>query len=217
MPDHDVVITPNVNANQYTISFDTDGGSGILPITQDYGSAVTAPANPTKTGYTFAGWDKAIPATMPNQNITIKAKWTINQYTITFDTDGGSEIQPIKQNYNTAVTEPADPTKTGYDFDEWDRSIPQTMPAENITIKAKWATHKYTVSFDTDDGSEVAAVMQDYGKTITAPDAPQKAGSIFGGWYKEKACTNAFDFKIISIFIHVTENARSHALKQLLL
>ncbi len=138
MPDHDVVITPNVNANQYTISFDTDGGSGIMPITQDYGSAVTAPANPTKTGYTFAGWDTAIPATMPNQNITIKAKWTINQYTITFDTDGGSEISPITQNYGTPVTAPANPTKTNYVFDEWDRSIPETMPAENITIKAKW-------------------------------------------------------------------------------
>lgn len=138
MPDHNVVITPNVNANQYTISFDTDGGSGIMPITQDYGSAVTAPANPTKTGYTFAGWDTAIPATMPNQNITIKAKWTVNQYTITFDTDGGSEISPITQNYGTPVTAPANPTKTNYVFDEWDRSIPETMPAENITIKAKW-------------------------------------------------------------------------------
>lgn len=125
-------------ANTYTITFDTAGGSEIAPITQDYGTQIAAPANPTRKGYTFKGWDKEIPETMPAENITVKAQWEINQYTIAFDTAGGSEIASITQDYGTAITAPADPTREGYTFIGWDKAIPTTMPAENITLKAKW-------------------------------------------------------------------------------
>ena len=125
-------------ANTYTITFDTAGGSEIAPITQDYGTAITVPADPTREGYTFIGWDKEIPTTMPAENMTVTAQWEINRYTITFDTAGGSEITPITQDYGTAITAPADPTREGYTFMGWDREIPTTMPAENITLKARW-------------------------------------------------------------------------------
>ena len=125
-------------ANTYTITFDTVGGSEIAPITQDYGTAITAPEAPTREGYTFIGWDKEIPTTMPTENMTVTAQWEINQYTITFDTNGGSEIAPITQDYGTAITAPANPTREGYTFIGWDMEIPKTMPAENITLKARW-------------------------------------------------------------------------------
>ena len=125
-------------ANTYTITFDTVGGSEIAPITQDYGTVITAPEAPTREGYTFIGWDKEIPTTMPTENMTVTAQWEINQYTITFDTNGGSEIAPITQDYGTAITVPADPTREGYTFIGWDMEIPTTMPAENITLKARW-------------------------------------------------------------------------------
>ena len=124
--------------NQYTITFDTNGGSEIAPITQDYGTEITAPADPTRKGYTFKGWDKEIPETMPAENITVKAQWEINQYTITFDTNGGSEIAPITQDYGTKITAPDNPTRKGYTFKGWDKEIPETMPAENLTITARW-------------------------------------------------------------------------------
>ena len=133
-----LTLYPVWNTNKYTITFDTNGGSEIAPITQDYGTAITAPANPTRKGYTFKGWDKEIPETMPAENITVKAQWEINQYTITFDTNGGSEIAPITQDYGTKITAPADPTRKGYTFKGWDKEIPETMPAENITITARW-------------------------------------------------------------------------------
>ena len=171
--------------NPYTITFDTNGGSEIAPITQDYGTEITAPDNPTRKGYTFKGWDKEIPKTMPAENITVKAQWEINQYTITFDTNGGSEIAPITQDYGTEITAPDNPTRKGYTFKGWDKEIPETMPAENITVKAQWEINQYTITFDTNGGSEIAPITQDYGTEITAPDNPTRKGYTFKGWDKE--------------------------------
>ena len=173
--------TANWTANQYTITFDTDGGSEVESITQDYGTKITAPANPTKEGYTFAGWSEKIPKTMPAGDMTIKAKWTINQYTITFNTDGGSKIDPITQNYGTAITAPANPTKTGYTFARWSEEIPATMPAGDMTIKAKWTVNQYTVTFKNGDEVVKSAEMN-YGRTIIAPAVPVKEGHTFKGW-----------------------------------
>ena len=124
--------------NQYTVTVKPENGEADITITQDYGTVITAPEAPTREGYTFIGWDKEIPTTMPAENMTVTAQWEINQYKITFDTNGGSEIAPITQDYGTAITAPADPTREGYTFIGWDKEIPATMPAENITLKAKW-------------------------------------------------------------------------------
>ena len=134
----DMTLTAKWTANSYTITFDTDGGSTVAPITQDYGTAITAPADPTREGYTFMGWNPALPATMPAGDMTIKAQWRINRYTVTFDTDGGSAVAPITQDYGTAITAPADPTRGGYTFMGWNPVLPATMPAGDMTITAKW-------------------------------------------------------------------------------
>ena len=189
MPAEDLVITASWTINEYTITFDVDGGSAIEAITQAYGTDVTAPAAPTKEGYTFAGWDKEIPATMPAENVTITASWTINQYTITFDVAGGSAVDAITQDYATAVTAPEAPTKTGYTFAGWDKVIPATMPAENVTITAIWTINEYTITFDVDGGSAVDAITQAYGTDVAAPAAPTKEGYTFAGWDKEIPAT----------------------------
>ena len=185
MPAENITVKAQWEINQYTITFDTNGGSEIAPITQDYGTQIAAPANPTRKGYTFKGWDKEIPETMPAENITVKAQWEINQYTITFDTNGGSEIAPITQDYGTQIAAPANPTRKGYTFKGWDKEIPKTMPAENITVKAQWEINQYTITFDTNGGSEIAPITQDYGTEITAPDNPTRKGYTFKGWNKE--------------------------------
>ena len=185
MPAENITVKAQWEINQYTITFDTNGGIEIAPITQDYGTEITAPDNPTRKGYTFKGWDKKIPKTMPAENITVKAQWEINQYTITFDTNGGSEIEPITQDYGTEITVPDNPTRKGYTFKGWDREIPETMPAENITVKAQWEINQYTIAFDTNGGSEIAPITQDYGTEITAPDNPTRKGYTFKGWDKE--------------------------------
>ena len=101
----------------------------------------------TRTGHTQVGWatvdggEKVYgfeDVYTKNEALTLYPVWNTNKYTITFDTNGGSEIAPITQDYGTAITAPADPTREGYTFIGWDMEIPTTMPAENITLKAKW-------------------------------------------------------------------------------
>ena len=186
--------------NQYTITFENTGDTTINPITQDYSTAVTAPPDPEKEGYTFAGWDKKIPATMPAEDVTITAQWTINQYTITFNTDGGSAIEAIKQDYNTAVAAPTNPTKTGYNFVKWvdengnEVTVPTTMPAENITLKAIWEAVTYNVTLNANggtiaDGKDITSYTYSPDTAVALPGAADmtKAHYTFAGWYANEA------------------------------
>ena len=129
-----------------------------LPGTYGTGSAVTdmKPHNNiltlrgalfTRKGYTQVGWSTVDGGEKvygfedvytQNEALTLYPVWNANQYTITFDTNGGSEIAPITQDYGTEITAPDNPTRKGYTFKGWDKEIPETMPAENITITARW-------------------------------------------------------------------------------
>ena len=136
------------------MTFDSTGGSEVIEKTMavTYGVQLGDMPVPMRTGYFFRGWydapvegkcygnsdGKGTSRYDKTENCTLYAQWVINRYTITFDTVGGSEIAPITQDYDTAITAPADPTRGGYTFIGWDMEIPATMPAENITIKAKW-------------------------------------------------------------------------------
>ena len=168
-------------ANGYTLSFDTDGGTEIDPITLPCGTTITAPADPTKTGYTFAGWNPTLPSKMPVDGLTVTAQWDINQYTITFDTDGGSEIDSITQNYDTSITAPANPTKMGYTFTEWDPAVPTRMPAENKTVTAQWNINQYTLTFDTDGGEYSMTCTYDVPTNLPSC-AFERTGYGFAGW-----------------------------------
>ena len=179
-----IAYTATWQVNQYTITFDSNGGTEIDAIKQDYATEVEAPTNPERTGYTFAGWTPEVPATIPAENITCVAQWTINQYTITFNTAGGSVIAPITQDYATAVVAPANPTRDGYTFAGWDKDIPTNIPAENVTITATWTPVNYTISYELDGGNVDGVNPTSY--TIeSAPITlinPTKDGYDFAGW-----------------------------------
>ena len=144
---------------EWFLKFETEGGTDIADKTNVgwTDKVLNGITEPTKIGYEFSGWkygniivtantaysDLAADNTVTS--ITLTAQWAVNQYTITFDTDGGNEISPITQDFDTAITAPADPTKEGFSFAGWDKTIPATMPAENMTIKAQWtAIHNHT-------------------------------------------------------------------------
>ena len=166
----------------YVIRVRLENGEQDIIINQNYGTPVTVPDDPTREGYTFIGWDIPFPAKMPAKITTITALWTINQYTITFDTAGGSEIDSIEQDYDTAITAPDAPTKEGYTFIGWDTTVPKKMPAKDMTVKARWQINRYKITFDTDGGSEIDPIEQDYDTAITAPDNPTKEGYAFIDW-----------------------------------
>ena len=122
-----------------------DGDSEYAKQVLPSGTLATRPDAPAATpGYTFGGWNKAdgtawdYASDKVTDNITLYAKWAANTYTITFDTAGGSEIAPITQDCGTVITAPEAPEREGYTFIGWDKAIPETMPAENITLKARW-------------------------------------------------------------------------------
>ena len=183
MPAGDMTVTAQWRINQYTISFDSAGGSAIAPIAQDYGTAITTPADPTKNGYTFVGWNPEIPATMPAEDLTITAQWTANRYTISFNTDGGSAVAPITQDYGTAVAAPANPTREGYTFTGWDKAIPATMPAGDMTITAQWTLDRYTISYNLNNGTATgnpdSYTVESDAITLNTPTRP---GYTFTGW-----------------------------------
>ena len=179
MPANDVTVTGTFTVNSYKLTFMSDG-KVYDEKTYDFGADVTAPAAPTKTGYTFAGWDKEIPAAMPAENTVITAKWNVNKYTVTFDTDGGTDIPAITQDYGTDVTAPVNPTKTGYTFAGWTPELPSTIPAENITVKAQWSINSYTltVKYVYEDGTEAENTHTEsvvYGAAYSVA-SPEKEG-----------------------------------------
>ena len=174
----------------YNIEYTMDGGtaSPANPTTYTIETTTFTLTNPTKTGYTFKGWklngegDALMTVTITQGSTGEKAytaTWQVNQYTITFNSDGGSAVDPITQDYGTTVTPPADPTKSGYDFAGWTPALPETMPAENMTVTAIWTKKTYTVSitgggvtadnYSPEDGDNVVlTIMNDPDATLTS-------------------------------------------------
>jgi len=140
-----------------TVTFQSEGGSEVASQIRA-NTPADQPADPTKEGYTFIGWYNGESEwnfeTPVTENLTLTAKWQINQYTITFDTAGGSEVAPITQDYGTTITAPANPTKTGYTFAGWDKTIPSTMPGGDMTITARWTENRVIVIIRPDDSKD---------------------------------------------------------------
>ena len=141
----------------YTVTFQSEGGSEVA--SQICANTPAAqPDNPTKEGHTFIGWyngeEKWNFADAVTEALTLTAKWTANRYTITFKPENGGQDIVIKQDYGTAITAPANPTKTGYTFAGWDKTIPTTMPAGDMIITARWTENRVIVIIRPDDSKD---------------------------------------------------------------
>ncbi len=208
----DLTLYAKWTADTHTVTFDTNG-HGTAPSSQtiDYGDYVTEPDNPSATGYTFGGWytDSActdawdFTSDTVSGDLTLYAKWSL-PCTVTFNSNGHGTA-PTSQtiDYGNLVTEPDDPSATGYTFggwytdsdctDSWDFS--NDTVSGDLTLYAKWTINSYTVSFNANGhGTAPSSQTIDYENLVTEPDDPSETGYTFGGWYTDSDCTDAWDF-----------------------
>jgi|GEM_PF-3276369 len=178
-----------------TVSFNVAGGSSVPAISNLPGEALTQPADPTRNGYTFAGWftnsSFTTPytfTTVPNQNTTIFAKWTALNFTITFNSNGGTAVNSLSFDTDQNLSLPAAPTKVGHTFAGWytnealtTRFTSTKMPPNNITLYAKWNVNIHQLNWTIEDQSFDMDVA--YGSTLTSIlPTPTKYQFDFLGW-----------------------------------
>ena len=180
----DLVVTAQYSINTYTVTFKDWNGTVLKTQQVQYGGAATAPANPTRTGYTFTGWDKAF--TNVTANLVVTAQYSINTYTVTFKDWNGTVLKTQQVQYGGAATAPANPTRTGYTFTGWDKAF--TNVTANLVVTAQYSINTYTVTFKDWNGTVLKTQQVQYGGAATAPANPTRAGYTFTGW--DKAFTN---------------------------
>ncbi|MFF2484584.1 InlB B-repeat-containing protein [Paenibacillus sp. NPDC058071] len=220
---NDVVNQPTTlyakwQAVKYEVTYNTNGGSTISSEMVDYNTKATEPTAPTKQGYTFDGWYKEAALTnrwdftndVVNQPMTLYAKWKIEQYEVTYNTNGGSTLSSELVDYNTKATEPSAPSKQGYTFDGWYKEAVLTNRwdfnidtiTENTTLYAKWAVkssgggsspQNARVYFESNGGELLGNLSVAYNTKLSELPIPLKNGFTFGGWYKEADLINLWD------------------------
>ena len=192
-----------------TVTFETNGGSNIEPITQEYGTVLNAPEDPVRDHYTFAGWysDEALQneyvfSTMPDIDFTLYAKWEAVEYSITYVLNGGENgLNPDVYTVESAF-DFAPATKTGHTFVAW-YTLPDftSAPVSSIaagtfgdmTLYANYSINSYTISFDSAGGSAVTSITQEYNTAVSAPAAPSRNGYSFNGWLTDEGEAFVFD------------------------
>ena len=200
-----------------TVNFETNGGTSMDPLTIEEGTLLNPPDEPTKQGYAFNGWSTSRYVLDPfdfdlslDSDMTLFAHWdqaqTSSPPTLTFDSNGGSNVSDMTRDAGDAITEPTTPVRIGYVFEGWyeERAfitpfVFDTMPRTSMTIYAKWRLDQenqttYTLSFDSNGGSAVDAIIQEGGTSLNAPDAPIRNGYVFIGWYENSQLTTPFTF-----------------------
>ena len=195
-----------------TVTFNSQGGSEVASKAVNKGEKLVRPTDPTMEKRSFLGWYKDAACTIEwnfnkdvvNGDITLYARWSEvgeTVYTVTFDTDGGNEIDPVSVKADEKVSEPTTPVKSGYKFGGWysdagkqnkyDFNTPVT---ENITLYAHWSEAVYIVTFNTDGGNKIAPVPVKADEKVAEPATPVKPDCKFGGWYSDAGKQNKYDF-----------------------
>lgn len=187
-------------ADLYTISYDLADGvnSPENPTSYTIESGLITLKDPTREGYTFAGWyngEQLVTTIDSNtlENISLTAKWTVNSYKLTFDVDGNLTEKTFK--YGESVTAIENPTKVGHTFAGWSKELPETMPANDITVEAKWAINSYDITYDLAGGvnnSENPTTYTIESGLITLKN-PTREGYTFLGWYNGEQLVTIID------------------------
>ena len=195
MPAKDIDIYAIFTPILYTVRFCDESGKEISSSSVEFGKTIESGTANDKVGYTFKGWmlsKDGIEKDIVEFPYVVKSElsfyplYSINSYTISFDSQGGEAVGSITLNYGEKVSEPATPTKEGHSFDGWYLNGGKyefgTMPAENINLIAEWTPNKYDATFYK-DGVLIATVPTDFGQVPVPPtEGLEKVGYTFTGW-----------------------------------
>ena len=177
--------------DEYTVEYVDYDGTVLQTEDYDFGadlSGITEPTDPSREGYTFNGWDTAVPATMGTSKVTIAATYTIKQYTLEYVDYDGTVLQTEDYDFGadlSGVTPPIDPSREGYEFSGWSITRPLTMRTTKITVTAMYTINKYAVEYIDYDGTVLQTEDYDFGADlsgITEPTDPSREGYTFNGW-----------------------------------
>ena len=200
----------NWTLKKYDVNFDSNGGDLVAKVNAGYDTTITAPTEPSKPNYEFAGWYKEadfrtlwdFESDNVLGNTTLYANWTLKKYDVNFDSNGGDLVAKVNVGYGTAITAPTEPSKPNYEFAGWYKEADFTTlwifgtdkVLGDTTLYANWTLKKYDVNFDSNGGDLVVKVNVGYGTAITAPTEPSKANYEFAGWYKEADFATLWNF-----------------------
>lgn len=191
MPASDLTYIAQWEVNQYRYVVYTSETDSVLKLV-DYGATLEPLDSQMRPGYTFKGWDKEQPATMPAHNVTIRAIWDINQYKLNLIADG-EVYKSYTFNYNDTIVleDLKNPTKEGYTFAGWDAEFEDRMPAKDLSYEAQWTTNKYYVVWvnNPNNAQMNDTLYYDYGKQIPMAHDPERVGYTFLGWDGEIPAT----------------------------
>lgn len=200
VPSADQTFTAQWERNSYKLTWDVDGVK--TEDTLAYEAAITRPESPAKDGYTFAGWIPDVIETMPAEDVTYTATWSLTKYTLNYDLAGGSladgETNPSFYTIESDALTLVNPIREGYTFSGWTGTgltgATQTVNIAagsigNCSYTATWTVNQYTMTFVLDNGEENVVKTQDYGSKLTAPEHPVKIGFTFIGWSPEVPST----------------------------
>ncbi|MBR3234611.1 MAG: InlB B-repeat-containing protein, partial [Atopobiaceae bacterium] len=213
----------------HLVIFDSAGGSSVPTVDAAEGTKVDNPTDPTKNGYTFDGWylgstKVSFPVTVGNADVTYTAHWKANEYTITFDASGGSEVASVTAAYGTDISarKPKDPTREHYAFAGWTPEFPSTMPAGDVTLKASWTPMSYTVTFDANGGTlvdddgmacETITIEDIYDASIAVPANPTRSGNEFEGGYVFEGWTLEGSDELVAFPSHMPDTNPTYKAK----
>lgn len=188
-----LIISGCTQNNTYQITFNSNGGSLVEAISLDEIQNITMPIDPFKEGFSFDGWylddvTFSQPFTLESllgreisNNVDVYAKWSLNTYTITFDTVLGSTITPLSFRFNETISMPSQPNRLGFAFKGWDQEMNGVMPANDITLKAIWEMYDYTS--DETYKAAISNVVSMNPLSIMTNDATNLSNLLKGSWY----------------------------------
>jgi uncharacterized repeat protein (TIGR02543 family) len=214
MPASNVTLYAIWSLNAYTVYYNMNGGSGsVAPQPARFGTSVNiSSAVPTRTGFTFAGWNTQATGvsgggtaytggsslTMPASNVTLYAQWTAIDYSVNYSANGGSGAPAAQTPLHAgdAVTLSATaPNRTGYRFNGWNTRADGSganylgggalvMPSSNVNLYAVWVAESFDLLYNANGGSgaPVAAAYQTNDPVTVSSVVPTRAGYNFNGW-----------------------------------